>query len=83
MYEMNRDGLPLARGAGLSMVQYIFHKVSITLYGLIGFLCLLFAKDESVSGYTAFLAAGIGLTALITAALLLVTACRRFPIGDF
>ena len=46
MYEMNRDGLPLARGAGLSMVQYIFHKVSITLYGLIGFLCLLFAKDE-------------------------------------
>ena len=47
MYEMNRDGLPLARGAGLSMVQYIFHKVSITLYGLIGFLCLLFAKDEA------------------------------------
>ena len=72
MYEMNRDGLPLARGAGLSMVQYIFHKVSITLYGLIGFLCLLFAKDESVSGYTAFLAAGIGLTALITAVLLLI-----------
>ena len=71
MYEMNRDGLPLARGAGLSMVQYIFHKVSITLYGLIGFLCLLFAKDESVSGYTAFLAAGIGLTALITAVLLI------------
>ena len=44
MYEMNRDGLPLARGAGLSMVQYIFHKVSITLYGLIGF----FWQRESV-----------------------------------
>lgn len=83
MYEMNRDGLPLARGAGLSMVQYIFHKVSITLYGLIGFLCLLFAKDESVSGYTAFLAAGIGLTALITAALLLVTACPSFSNWGF
>ena len=83
MYEMNRDGLPLARGAGLSMVQYIFHKVSITLYGLIGFLCLLFAKDESVSGYTAFLAAGIGLTALITAVLLLVTACPPFSNWGF
>ena len=65
------------------MVQYIFHKVSITLYGLIGFLCLLFAKDESVSGYTAFLAAGIGLTALITAALLLVTACPPFSNWGF
>ena len=83
MYEMNRDGLPLARGPGLSMEQYIFHKVSITLYGLIGYLCLLFAKDESVSGYTAFLAAGIGLTALITAVLLLVTACPPFSNWGF
>ena len=81
--QISGDGLPLARGAGLSMVQYIFHKVSITLYGLIGFLCLLFAKDESVSGYTAFLAAGIGLTALITAVLLLVTACPPFSNWGF
>lgn len=50
MYEMNRDGLPLARGAGLSMVQYIFHKVSITLYGASGDTEL-FEKASNINGF--------------------------------
>lgn len=76
--ELSKDGAAPARAGGMSMVQYLLHKVVITVYGILGFFCLLARSDSGVKDYRSFLWIATALNAVIAAFLILLCTSRRF-----
>lgn len=76
--ELSKDGADPARAGGMSMVQYLFHKIAITVYGIAGFFGLLVFTDSDVKEYSSFLWIGTVMTGLIAAFLLLICTSARF-----
>lgn len=76
--ELSKDGADPARAGGMAMVQYLFHKIMITLYGIAGFFWLLIFTDSNVKQYRHFLWIGTVMTGLIAAFLILICTSRRF-----
>lgn len=81
IYYLSRSGLEPARGTGVTLVQYTFHKLVITLCGIAAlFLC----KDEiwqTLSRYRYLIPGGCILALAICAVILLAATCR--PLSDF
>ena len=81
IWYLSKSGLEPARGAGLAMVQYTFHKLVITLCGIAAlFLC---GNDirQTLSQYRYLIAAGCILALVICVVILLAATCR--PLSDF
>lgn len=76
--ELSKDGAEYGRAGGMSMVQYLLHKVMITVYGILGFFYLLLFTDSGVKDYRSFLWLGTAMTGVIAAFLILICTSRRF-----
>lgn len=76
--ELSKDGAAPARAAGMSMIQYLIHKVMITVYGICGFAFLLLFTDSNVKEYQGFLWLGTLITGLVAAFLILVCTSGQF-----
>lgn len=76
--ELSKDGADSARAGGMSMVQYLIHKITITVYGIAAFFYLLLFTDSNVRQYSHFLWIGTVMTGLIAAFLILICTSRRF-----
>lgn len=79
--ELSKDGADAARAGGMSMVQYLLHKITITVYGIIAFFLLMAFSEGDVKAYGGFLWIGTVLTAAI--ALFLIFLCTSVRFSDF
>lgn len=76
--ELTKDGAEPARAGGMAMVQYLLHKVTVSVYGVLGFLYLLLCAESDIGKYRGFLWIGTAVTALIAAFLILICTSGRF-----
>lgn len=76
--ELSKDGAEPARAGGMAMVQYLLHKVAVTLYGIAGFFYLLLCTESDVKEYRVFLWIGTAVTAVIAAVLILICTSASF-----
>ena len=78
VYYYHTKGIPASRGLGMAVCQYTCHKIAIGIYGVIGFLVMLFMEPRLVSAYRWFLLAGIFVIAAICAFLFVIMVSKKF-----
>lgn len=74
-YFLHKNGINIAQAAGMYMMQYIFHKISIALYAVLMLVCNFSFMYHTYYQYSSFLAIGIGITLLIVVFLFALCFC--------
>lgn len=72
VYYFNEKGIPVSKGTGMYMVEYVLHKLSIAIFSVIFFAGSFRFMMEHFGEYAGLLAAGYIVTALIAAAMVFV-----------
>ena len=83
IYYLNTRGIEAGTATGMSLVQYILHKVAVALYGITGFIILCIQGDTVVRSYRLQMVLGCILTALITAVLITAAAGKKITARIF
>jgi len=77
VYYLNTKGIPVAKGTGMSLVQYSVQRMAISLYGVAGCILIYARYPELLHGYRYYLLAGILAAAIYIAAILVLCTWRR------
>ena len=83
IYYLNTRGIEAGTATGMSLVQYILHKVAVAFYGITGFIILCIQGDTVVRSYRLQMVLGCILTALITAVLITAAAGKKITARIF
>lgn len=83
IYYLNTRGIEAGTATGMSLVQYILHKIAVALYGITGFVILCVHGDAVVRSYRLQMVLGCILTALITAVLITAAAGKKITARFF
>lgn len=75
-YFLHKKGIDIVSAAGMYMMQYIFHKISIALYAVFMLICNFSFMYHTYYQYSSFLATGIGITLLIVVFLFALCFCK-------
>lgn len=78
IYYLNEHGVSYGQAFGLYMLQYAFHKISIALFSLLFFGLSWEYMLQHFSDYGGLLAAGYGITVVITLGLILFCCSKGF-----
>lgn len=73
VYYFNEKGIPVSKGTGMYMVEYVLHKLSIAIFSIIFFLISFGYMTEHFGEYSLVLLSGYAVTILI--AVVLVAVC--------
>ena len=77
IYFLSKERIPVSRATGMTLIQYIFQKMMITILGAVGLLvCLLFGRGE-LQAYLMFAVLGVFVSAVITLILFLLSFSER------
>ena len=76
VYYLNREGIPVSEGTGMSLVQYTFQKITVGLCGIAGFIILLCTGQKGILEYKKYLIMGVVVITLIVTALILITTAK-------
>lgn len=77
VYYFNEKGIPVSKGTGMYMMEYVLHKLSIAIFSVIFFLLSYGYMMENFGQYSVMLFAGYGLTIVIALALIFVCCSGR------
>ena len=78
IYYLGQSGVEYSKGAGLYMIQYVMHKVSIALFSGMLFLINWNFMVRNYSEYAVYLVLAYGLTAIISIFLILFAVSAKF-----
>ena len=78
LYYFNEKGIPISRGTGMYMVQYVLHKVSIAIFSGIFFLISWQFMIDHYAAYAVTLIFGYGITFLVAIVLILFCCSKKF-----
>lgn len=73
VYYFNEKGIPVSKGTGMYMIEYVLHKLSIAIFSIIFFFISFSYMIEHFGEYSLVLLAGYAVTILI--AVVLVAVC--------
>lgn len=75
IYYLQRDGIPVASGTGITTLQFVIKKIGVMILGLIGFLCLLCREGTAtvLKSYRSAMITGCIITMVIVVAMTAVT----------
>ncbi len=77
IYYLSKERIPVSRATGMTLIQYIFQKMMITILGIAGLaICLLFGKEQ-IQPYLKFAVLGVLVSAGITLALFLLSCSEK------
>ena len=81
IYYLGQQGIQPARGTGISLIQYVIHKATITLYGIAALL--LYRKEwaQTLSPYRTAICGGCVLAVGICTGILLIATWK--PLSDW
>lgn len=77
IYYFNQKGIEVFEGTGMYMVEYVLHKISIALFSGIMLIGSYSFIEENCGSYLGLLYSAYGITVLIAAGLLLVSASGK------
>lgn len=80
IYYFHEKGIEPSKGAGMYMLEYVLHKVSIAIFSGMFFLLNYRFMREHYTSYFYLLTAGYALTALISAAMVIGGCSKRIHI---
>lgn len=72
VYFFNEKGIPVSKGTGMYMIEYVLHKLSIAIFSVIFFAASFGFMMEHFGEYALLLAVGYIVTVLIAAVMVLV-----------
>lgn len=72
IYYLHKGGIETAKATGLSLVQYMLHKITIALYGITGFLLLYKIIRDYTGGLLPYMGTAIAITAAIIAGIVFI-----------
>lgn len=70
-------GVTVPRATGLCLVQYTIQKAAICVLGTVSFLILVLIGQPGMLHYTGFVLAGIGITAVVVAVLMVIALSEK------
>ena len=77
VYYFNEKGIPVSKGTGMYMVEYVLHKVTIALFSAVFFVFSFGFMQKHYAEYEWMLIGGYGITIVIAVALLLFCCSKR------
>lgn len=79
IYYLQKDGVPYAKGTGITMLQFVFKKIAVMILGLMGFLYLLGTPQTSqiLCQYQNAMIIGCVVTILIALFMTLITVSEK------
>ncbi len=81
IYYLYTKGIDTPKATGMSMVQYVYKKISIALMGVVGFISLLIFQEYRIQRYDQYLIFGCSLTVVVVVGIILVGTSKK--ISDF
>ena len=78
VYYLYQEGIPISRGTGMCLVKFIIHKVTIAVYGILGYLVLSRKMNHILKPYRIYIIIGSLIAVLYTVLLIAVCISRRF-----
>lgn len=81
LYYYNKNGIHIAEGTGMAIVQYTFQKLTIGVMGVLSFTGLLLYGKKELLRYSGYMLAGVLIISLICIFLFAITVSRK--ISDF
>lgn len=71
IYYLNKCKVPVSKGTGMSLIQYVIHKSSMAVYSLVILIVHRGFMTETYGIYKKYLVIGFGLTAVIAVVLII------------
>lgn len=78
VYYLYMEGIPISRGTGMCLVKFIIHKVTIAVYGILGYLVLSKKMNHILMPYRTYIIIGSLIAILYTVILVAICTSKSF-----